>query len=185
MAAPKKQIDPRQKERLSAVLQEKDISKAALAKLLYVSRQTVYDYINCKVQLPKEAAKAIQDAYGYNKSWLLCEDDRKTLYEVRLDDLDRQDRRFKSDTALFVEALENMGMTIEIHPIDDVLLEVWDRFPLYQKLPMSNFSIKKDEELVAIITSEQMQNLHKELSHYARYLMERAIEEGGADDGEQ
>lgn len=185
MAAPKKQIDPRQKERLSTVLQEKGISKAALAKLLFVSRQTVYDYINCKVQLPKEAAKAIQDAYGYNKAWLLCEDDRKTWYEVRLDDLDRQDRRFKSDMALFVEALESMGMTVEICPENDALLEVWDRFSLSHKLPMSDYLIKKDEELVAIITSKQMENLHTELTHYARYLMERAIEEGGADDGEQ
>ena len=185
MAAPKKQIDPRQKDRLNIVLQEKDISKAALAKLLFVSRQTVYDYINCKVQLPKEAAKAIQDAYGYNKSWLLCEDDRKTWYEVRLDDLDRQGRRFKSDTALFVEALENMGMTVEIHPKNDTVSEVWDHFPLSQRLMMSDFSIKKDEELVAIITSKQMQSLHRELTHYARYLMERAIEEGGTDDGEQ
>ena len=103
-----------------------------------------------------------------------------------MDDLKCQDERIKSDMALIVDSIESMGMTVEIFPENDAGLEVWDRLSLSSlKLQMSDYSIKKDEKLVGIITSKQMQNLQRELTHYARYLIERAIEEGGAEDGEQ
>ncbi len=183
-----KRIDPRQGERLNIVKQEQQVSQNELAALVFVTRQGFSDYVTCKTQLPIDAAYTIAEKYGYNPAWLLCLDERKTQAEVIVNDMEKKDESFAAFMILFDDAVKESGAHLfaeerKEYPFD-IPQEVKKNMPLHAAPSLYTFTLIQGNKTTKL-SGFDLKRLQKHLTRYMKMLIDEAIEEGGADDGEQ
>lgn len=81
MPRKKKEINPKQSERLQIILKEQNINQKELAKRIFLSEKTVSAMVTGKASITPDTATTLVDLFpeaGYRYQWIMGIDDHKT-----------------------------------------------------------------------------------------------------------
>lgn len=98
MPRKKKEINPKQSERLQIILKEQNINQKELAKRIFLSEKTISAIVTGKASITPDTATSLVDLFpeaGYRYQWIMGIDDHKTNRDMFISVI--QDSQIEAD----------------------------------------------------------------------------------------